>query len=365
MSAGIPDTTISDVSWYRSAVPAIQIGPHEIGGEYGRALVIAEAGVNHNGDLLLAHRLIDASADSGADAVKFQTFSASAVVTGGGATAPYQEAAGSGTSQRSMLERLELPVTAWAELRNHAIDRELLFLSTAFDRASLELLTDLGVDAVKVPSGELTNVMYLESHAACGLPILASTGMANMEEVDAAVSILTESTAGLALFHCVSAYPTPIAASNLRAIQTMRDRHHVPVGWSDHTSGNVAAIAARALGAAMFEKHVTLDRTMVGPDHRASADPAELTAYVEAIRACESALGNGKKVPVDIEFENRRVARRSYYASRDIVEGEQLDAINIEALRPVDGVPASERLVGRTAARAIVAGAPIEWNDLA
>mgnify|MGYP003557805966 FL=1 len=176
MSAGIPDTTISDVSWYRSAVPALQIGPHEIGGEYGRALVIAEAGVNHNGDLLLAHRLIDASADSGADAVKFQTFSASAVVTGGGATAPYQEAAGSGTSQRSMLERLELPVTAWAELRNHAIDRELLFLSTAFDRASLELLTDLGVDAVKVPSGELTNVMYLESHAACGLPILASTG---------------------------------------------------------------------------------------------------------------------------------------------------------------------------------------------
>ena len=187
--------------------------------------------------------------------------------------------------------------------------------------------------------------------------MLASTGMANMEEVDAAVSILRESTAGLALFHCVSAYPTPIAASNLRAIQTMRDRHQVPVGWSDHTSGNITAIAARALGAAMFEKHVTLDRTMVGPDHQASADPAELTAYVEAIRACESALGN--------ELENRRVARRSYYASRDIVEGEQLDAINIEALRPVDGVPASERLVGRTAARAIVAGAPIEWNDLA
>ena len=342
----------------------MRIGTQEIGASDSRALVIAEAGVNHNGDLSLAHRLIDVAADSAADAVKFQTFSASAVVTGSGETAPYQEAAGAGSSQRAMLERLELPLTAWAELRSHAVDSGLLFLSTAFDIASLELLTNLGVHAVKVPSGELTNLNYLEAHAACGLPILASTGMATMDEVDAAVSILEESTAGLALFHCVSAYPTPIAVSNLRAIQTMGDRHQVPVGWSDHTTGNITAIAARALGAAMFEKHLTLDRTMVGPDHQASAEPAELSAYVEAIRACESALGNGKKEPVEIELENRRVARRSYYASRDIEQGEDLGASNTEALRPVSGVPASERLAGRKAARAIVAGAPIEWDDL-
>ena len=282
----------------------MRIGTQEIGASDSRALVIAEAGVNHNGDLSLAHRLIDVAADSAADAVKFQTFSASAVVTGSGETAPYQEAAGAGSSQRAMLERLELPLTAWAELRSHAVDSGLLFLSTAFDIASLELLTNLGVHAV------------------------------------------------------------PIAVSNLRAIQTMGDRHQVPVGWSDHTTGNITAIAARALGAAMFEKHLTLDRTMVGPDHQASAEPAELSAYVEAIRACESALGNGKKEPVEIELENRRVARRSYYASRDIEQGEDLGASNTEALRPVSGVPASERLAGRKAARAIVAGAPIEWDDL-
>lgn len=355
----------ADDSWYRLLVLALKIGPQEIGGPNSRAMVIAEAGVNHNGDLSLAHRLIDVAADSSADAVKFQTFSAAGVVTQSGGTAPYQEAAGAGTSQRAMLERLELPVTAWAELRVHAVDREMLFLSTAFDPPSLELLTNLGVDAVKVPSGELTNLAYLEAHAACGLPVLASTGMANLDEVDTAVSILGESAAGLALFHCVSAYPTPIEVSNLRAIQTMHDRYGVPVGWSDHTSGHITAIAARALGAAMFEKHVTLDRTMAGPDHQASADPVEFTAYVEAIRACESALGDGTKQPVAVELENRRLARRSYYASRDILAGEGLGANNIEALRPVSGIPASQRLVGRTAGKAIAAGAPIAWDDLA
>lgn len=343
---------------------ALQIGPQAIGGADSRSLVIAEVGVNHNGDLTLAHRLIDVAADSAADAVKFQTFSAAEVVTGSGETAPYQEAAGAGTSQRAMLERLELPVSAWAELCSHAIDRGLLFLSTAFDLASLELLTALGVHAVKVPSGELTNLTYLEAHAACGLPVLASTGMSTLDEVDTAVSILGECVAGLALFHCVSAYPTPIAVSNLRAIQTMRDRYQVPVGWSDHTAGNVTAIAARALGSVMFEKHVTLDRTMVGPDHLASANPGEFTAYVEAIRACESALGDGVKKPVDIELENRRVARRSYYASSDINAGEELCANNIEALRPVLGIPASERLIGRTVGKAIASGSPIEWGDL-
>lgn len=328
-------------------------------------MLIAEAGVNHNGELSLAHELVDAAAEAGADAVKFQTFSAPEVVVRGGETARYQRVAGGGVDQLAMLARLELPADSWSDLREHATQLGLVFLSTAFDPASLRLLVDLGVDAVKVPSGELTNLNYLELHAECGLPILASTGMATMGEVDWAVQILSRSGAGLALFHCVSAYPTPIEASNLRAIATLRERHDIPVGWSDHTNGWLTAVAARALGATIFEKHLTLDRTMPGPDHAASADPTGLTEFVQAIRVCEAALGTGRKEPAEVELENRGVARRSYYASRAIDAGEAVTAENVAVLRPVRGIPASERITGRTAARTISTGSPIEWDDLA
>jgi N,N'-diacetyllegionaminate synthase len=343
----------------------LKIGNRVIDLDGSRAFVIAEAGVNHNGDVALAHRLIDVAADAGADAVKFQTFLASKVAVWGGATAPYQLAAGGGTDQRSMLEQLELPPSAWPELSRHAGDRGLVFLSTAFDERSLELLVELGVDALKVPSGELTSIGYLQLHASCGLPCLISTGMATMDEVASAVRVFEQSVRDIALLHCVTAYPTPLEACNLRAITAMRNRFDVAVGWSDHTHGSITAIAARGLGSVIFEKHLTLDRAMTGPDHGASADPNGFAEYVSDIRSVELALGTGVKEPAEVEMENRAVARRSYYASRTIKADERLTESNIEALRPLRGIPASVDIVGRVALRDIPASFPIEWSDLA
>lgn len=326
--------------------------------------VIAEAGVNHNGDLRLAHDLVDVAARGGADAVKFQTFRPGDLASETAAAAPYQAAATAHTTQRRMLESLTLPRRAWVELRDHAHEQGLDFLSTPFDVDSADLLVDLGVPALKVPSGELTNTPFIRSLAGLGLPLLLSTGMSDRDEVATAVEA-GQAAPSLALLHCVSAYPTDESDANLRAIVTLRDEFGLPTGWSDHTSGSFTAVCAVALGACIVEKHVTLDRAMAGPDHAASEDPDGFLDYVRAIRRAEVVLGDGVKRPRPSELDNREVARRSWHAARELPAGSTIADGDLVALRPADGVPPSVPLAGRTLGKTVPAGHPVRPVDLA
>ena len=333
-----------------------QIGERHIG-EGASCFVIAEAGVNHNGDPALAKRLIDIAADAGADAVKFQTFRADRLVSATAPKAEYQKAAtGAAESQHAMLRRLELDEAAHVALQQHATQRGIIFLSTPFDEASADLLAAMRVPAFKVSSGELTNLPFLARLARHRLPIILSTGMATLDEVRAAVD--TVGDAPLALLQCVSNYPAQPADTNLRAMQTMHAEFGLPVGYSDHTLGNEIAFAAVALGASIIEKHLTLDRTLPGPDHAASSEPTEFGALVRGIRAIESAFGDGVKRPAACEANVASVARRSLVAARDIAPGEILGAAEIEALRPAGGLPpgAQAKLLGRRARASIPAG---------
>ncbi|MGH9246481.1 MAG: N-acetylneuraminate synthase family protein [Acidimicrobiales bacterium] len=325
--------------------------------------VIAEAGVNHNGDTRFAHDLIDVAADGGADAVKFQTLRPAAMVSAHGTPAPYQADAVGAMSQLEMLEQLRLPDRAWAELAAHARERGVLFLSTAFDVGSADLLDGLGVPAFKVPSGELDNLAFIADLARRGRPLLISTGMGTMGEVASALATAAAAP-GLALFHCVTAYPAPAGDANLRAIATMRREFGVPVGWSDHTQGHVTAVAAVALGASLLEKHVTLDRSLPGPDHAASADPEQFRAYVAAIRETERALGDGAKRPTAAEEENRVHARRSLHAAIDLEPGHRLSPSDVTVLRPAIGLPPGTDPTGLVVLRAVRAGEPITADSV-
>lgn len=331
--------------------------------ENKRCFLIAEAGVNHNGLPELAHRLVDVAAESGADAVKFQTFDPDALVAAGTGSAPYQRERGAGRGQLDMLRALALPETAWRELASHASERGLLFMSTAFDWGSLQLLLDLGVRALKVPSGELDNLPFISHLAECGLPLVVSTGLGTLEEVSAVVDA-TGAAPSIALLHCVTAYPASTRASNLLAMRTMSDAFHVPVGWSDHTRGSLTAIAAVALGASILEKHITTDRGLSGPDHSASADPNEFADYVAAVRATESALGDGSKRPAAEEAANRRFVRRSYHARRDLAPGDVIADGDVDLLRPADGLPPAAAIIGRVVSRRLFAGQPVMEADL-
>ena len=333
-----------------------QIGPRRIG-EGEPCFVIAEAGVNHNGDLALARQLIDAAAEAAADAIKFQTFRADRLVSVSAPKAEYQiTATGAAESQHAMLRRLELDEAAHRDLQQHAADRGIVFLSTPFDEASANLLAALRIPAFKVSSGELTNLPFLAHLARHRMPIILSTGMATLDEVRAAVAALGD--VPLALLQCVSNYPADPADTNLRAMLTMRAEFRVTVGYSDHTLGNEIAFAAVALGASIVEKHLTLDRTLPGPDHAASSEPAEFAALVRGIRRIESALGDGIKRPAANEANVASVARRSLVAARDIAPGEILSPAEIAALRPAGGLPpsAQSKLLGRRARAAIPAG---------
>lgn len=324
--------------------------------------VIAEAGVNHDGEVGLAHELVDVAARCGADAVKFQTFRPESLVAAGAAAAPYQRDRGAST-QREMLARLALPRTAWAELASHAADRGLVFLSTPFDVESLETLLEIGVQALKVPSGELDNLELIARTASCGLPVILSTGMGTLDEVAAALEAASVAP-GVALLHCVTAYPAPVESSNLRAIPAMAERFRVPLGWSDHTEGYVTAVAAVALGASILEKHFTMDRSRPGPDHAASADPDQLASYVAAVRSAEASLGDGIKRPAASELENVEFARRSYHATRDLHPGEVLGKDDVRLLRPATGLPPGTAVVGRVVAREVPAGQALRPEDL-
>ena len=318
----------------------VMIGQRAVG-EHEPCFIIAEAGVNHNGDVCLAQRLADAAAEAGADAVKFQTFKTERLVTPAAAKAVYQrQTTAPEESQHAMLKRLELNAGAHAALAAHCRARGILFLSTPFDEESADLLADLPVPAFKIGSGDLTNQPLLRHVARKGKPIILSTGMASLAEVRAAVAALGDAgNRELILLHCVSNYPADPTTVNLRAMQTLAAGFGVPVGFSDHTPGQTVAVAAAALGACVIEKHLTLDRAMAGPDHRASLEPPELAALIRAVRTVETALGDGQKRPVATEAEVAAAARRSIVAARAIAAGTRLGTADLAVKRPGTGLP--------------------------
>jgi N-acetylneuraminate synthase len=334
----------------RRRTPAIPLGGARIGGG-ARCFVIAEAGVNHNGDAALAHRLVDVAADAGADAVKFQTFDPEKLVAPRARKAEYQsQRTGADESQLDMLGRLVLTRADFVALASHAAERSIQFLSTAFDETSADFLEELGVAAFKLPSGELTNHAFLAHLARKGRPLLVSTGMSTMTEVEAAVRVVhCNGDPPLALFHCVTSYPAAPADCNLGAMETMRRAFGVPVGWSDHTLGLSVSVASVALGAELLEKHFTLDREMPGPDHAASLEPNELKSLVRALRDVEAARGSGAKVPTVGELANATAARRSLHARRDLPSGHVIGNDDLVALRPGNGFPPYDytHLLGR------------------
>ena len=329
-------------------------------------LIIAEAGVNHNGELAVAKRLVDVAAEAGADLVKFQTFNADELVTAQARSADYQLANSStDESQHAMLRRLELTRDMHEELLAHCKARRIGFFSTAFDIGSVDLLVDLHLDRLKIPSGEITNLPYLRHIGSLGKRLILSTGMATLREIEEALAILEAagtSRQRITVLHCNTEYPTPMEDVNLRAMLTIRDAFGVQVGYSDHTLGIEVAIAAVALGATVIEKHFTLDRRMTGPDHKASLEPAELAAMVAAIRNIERALGDGCKRPSASEAKNLPVVRKSLVAACSIRKGESFTQVNITAKRPGTGLSPMrlDEVLGRAAARDFAADELIE-----
>lgn len=326
-----------------------------------QTLIIAEAGVNHNGDINLAKRLIDTAAAAGADFVKFQTFKADRQVTRSALKADYQsKLTDKAESQHEMLSRLELTEDMHHELIAHCESRDIGFLSTGFDIQSIDLLASLGQNFFKIPSGEITNLPYLRHIGSLGKAVIVSTGMATMDEIQAAIDVLNKAgtlRTSITVLHCTTEYPAPMGEVNLRAMQSIQTACGVEVGYSDHTQGIEVAIAAVAMGATVIEKHFTLDRTLPGPDHQASLEPAELLAMVSAIRNIEVALGDGVKRPSLSEIKNMAVARKSLVASRLIKVGEKFTSENMTAKRPGTGVSPMrwDEIVGKTALRGYVA----------
>ncbi len=320
-----------------------------------KVFIIAEAGVNHNGDMDTAKQLIEKACEAGADAVKFQTFRADMLVCRNAPKAEYQkENTSTIETQYEMLRKLELTDLMHRELKRYCIAKGILFMSTPFDIDSVDMLADLGMTIFKIPSGEITDLPYLRKVAEQGKKVILSTGMSSMEEVKAAVQVLRQNgTDDIILLHCNSQYPTPESDVNLFAMAEMMRETGLPVGYSDHTKGIEIPIAAAALGAVVIEKHFTLDRTMEGPDHKASLEPEELRQMVEGIRKVELALGDGRKQVSDSEKSNLRTARKSIIAGCLIEQGEFFTNENIEAKRPGYGISPMrwDDLVGRKAKR--------------
>ena len=320
-----------------------------------KVFIIAEAGVNHNGSIKLAKKLIDAAAEAKADAVKFQTFKTELCVSKNAKKASYQEqTTGKDESQFEMIKKLELNAHAHEELIKYCKFKKIMFLSTPFDSDSIELLDGFGLEIFKIPSGEITNLPYLRQIGRLNKKIILSTGMANLGEVEAAINVLTQSGTdreNIALLHANTQYPTPMRDVNLKAILTMKEAFKLDVGYSDHTLGIEVPIAAAALGASIIEKHFTLDKNMQGPDHRASLEPSELKAMVEAIRNIELALGNGVKKASSSESENINVARKSIVAKTGIKKGEIFSEKNLCAKRPGNGISPMrwDEIIGKTA----------------
>ena len=318
-------------------------------------LIIAEAGVNHNGSLAMAKQLADAAKAAGADIVKFQTAKPELVISRFAEKAEYQKAeTGEAESQLEMCKRIHLTFDEHARLKEYCDSIGIAYLSTPFDLDSIDFLQQLGTPMWKVPSGEITNLPYLEKIAATKKPVILSTGMSMISEIEDALTILEDGGAGpITLLHCNTEYPTPIEDANLLAMQDLREQFGLPVGYSDHTAGIEADIAAAALGAVVIEKHFTLDKALPGPDHKASLSPEELTAMVAAVRKTELALGDGRKHVTESEAKNKPIARKSILAKRDIKKGETFTPENLTVKRPGDGISPMRwyDVLGKTAKR--------------
>lgn len=328
--------------------------------------IIAEAGVNHNGELGRALELVDAAARARADAVKFQSFRAEKLAASTAGLAEYQKRSASG-SQVEMLRALELGHEAHRVLQARCAEQGIEFLSSPFDLESVDFLAGLGMSRFKIPSGEITNLPYLRRIGALGLPVILSTGMSTLDEVRAALAALAAAgtpAERVTLLHCTTAYPTPFADVNLRAMRTLAEHFpHCPVGYSDHTTGIAVPTAAVALGARIIEKHFTLDRELPGPDHRASLEPDELAAMVEAIRSVEAALGTGRKEPAGSETGNMAIARKHVVAGRVINAGEPFTGENLDVKRtgrPGVSPMRWDELLGRRALRGYAPDEPLD-----
>lgn len=341
-----------------------------------KTFVIAEAGVNHNGDEAKAIELVEIAARCGADAVKFQTFSADKLVARGTAKAAYQSRETGDGDQHAMLKALELSHSAHERLAARCAVLGIEFMSTPFDEGSVDMLLALGMRRIKVPSGEITNMPFLAYVASKCVPLVMSTGMADMEEIQRAVSLIRSTwqqrgfapdADALTVLHCTSNYPAAFSDVNMRAMHTIAQGAGTPVGYSDHTKGTAIAIAAVALGATVIEKHFTIDTRLPGPDHSASLDPQELAHMVASIRAVEQAMGSATKAPTASELPIRDLVRRSATLARDVVAGETLDAADLVLLRPGTGIAPSElaQLPGKRMTRNLAAGATLHWSDLA
>ncbi len=331
--------------------------------------VIAEAGVNHNGDIGLALRLCDAARATGADAVKFQTFRARDLVLPGAPTAEYQARQTGAQDQYAMLEALELSEDQHGQIKAHCDSIGIEFFSTPFSVDAVDMLVRLGVKRIKLSSGELTHRRLVQHAAATGLPLLLSTGMATMDETREALAWVREVRGhldGVTVFHCTSAYPAPPEALNLTAIPAMQQDLGVEIGYSDHSEGIEAALAAVALGAMVIEKHITVDRTLPGPDHSASLEPAEFTQMVSGIRRVSAMRGDGTKAPTPAERDTARVARRSVAAACDIPAGTLITEAMLVCRRPATGIAPRDldRVVGSRARADIVALSVLQWNQL-
>ncbi|ELP6346707.1 N-acetylneuraminate synthase [Campylobacter upsaliensis] len=318
-----------------------------------KVLIIAEAGVNHNGDINLAKKLIEQAAKAGADVVKFQTFKANSCVSVSAKKAKYQlETTAKEESQLEMIQKLELSYESHFELMKHCKKHGIAFLSTPFDLESVEFLRGLDLPYFKIPSGEITNLPYLKAVAKCKKRVLLSTGMANLGEIEATLTILRKNgTKNITLLHCNTEYPTPFEDVNLNALKTLKEAFKLEVGYSDHTEGIVASLGAVALGAVVIEKHFTLDKTMEGPDHRASLEFEELKALCKGIRELEKALGSGIKKASKSEAKNKIIARKSLVAKREIQKGEKFSEQNLTTKRPGSGISAMryEEYLGKRA----------------
>jgi len=337
----------------------LTIGNREIGP--GRpCFVIAEAGINHNGDVTLASELVDAAARAGADAIKFQTHFPEYEMLRGGATAAYV-----GESLFDLLTRTALTREAHASLRELAAKKGIIFLSTPFSREAADFLETLGVPAFKTGSGELTNVPLQRHIARKGRPMIVSTGMSTPDEIDVTVRALDEERAVYALMHCTSTYPTPFEHVQLGCIASLQAKYGVPVGFSDHTLGVAISLAAVASGANIFEKHFTASRSLPGPDQQGSMEPKELEALVKDLRSVERSLGSTKKIQPG-EQDVRNMALHSVVSIRDIAAGATIRAADIWVKRPGTGIPARQMqdVVGRVARRAIVKDRLVSWDDL-
>jgi sialic acid synthase SpsE len=346
---------------------AVIVGEHMLGDDYP-PLIVAEAGVNHNGDLSLALEMVEAAREAGADAVKFQSFRADKMAAEGLMEVKDVEGITGGTkSSLEMYRRLELSEPDHRALVERCRDVGILFLSTPFDSDTVDMLDALGVPAFKISSGDLTNIPVIRRAAGKGKPLFLSTGFSELAEVEEAVKSANEAGSDdLVLLHCVGAYPPPDNEMNLKAMATLRRVFNIPVGLSDHSSGIEAPLAATALGAAAIEKHFTLDNDLPGPDHKFSLNPRNFKRMVKAVKRVYTLLGSGDKVTADSESGERHAGRKSLHAAKTLKAGTALAAEMCIMLKPADGIMPRflEKALGRTIRRDISIGDPIKWDDL-